>query len=58
MKFEISGEFKTPEGWQKFTKMIEAETEKFALEKVYSLIGSNHKVQRHLIRIVEVKRVE
>ena len=55
--FEVLGEFKTPEGWQKFRKIVEAETEKFALEKVYSLIGSNHKVKRHLIRIKEVRRV-
>ncbi len=58
MKFEIVGQFKTLEGWQKFRKIVEAETEKFALEKAYSLIGSNHKVKRHLIKIKEVKKVE
>ena len=58
MKFEISGEFKTLAGWQKFRKIVEAETEKFALEKTYSLIGSNHKIKRHLIKIKQIKKVE
>jgi large subunit ribosomal protein LX len=57
MKFEITGAFKTLEGWQKFKKVVEANNEKYALEKVYSLIGSNHKVQRHLIKIEDVKQV-
>ena len=58
MKFEIAGRFKTPEGWQPFKKVVDASTERFAIEKVYSLIGSNHKVKRHLVRINEVKQVE
>ena len=57
MKFEITGAFKTLEGWQKFRKTVEANNEKYAIEKVYSLIGSNHKVQRHLIKIEDVKQV-
>ncbi|MET1124535.1 MAG: 50S ribosomal protein L18Ae [Archaeoglobaceae archaeon] len=57
MRFEVVGKFKTPEGWQKFRKIVEAPSEKFALEKVYSLIGSNHKVQRHLIKIEDMKKV-
>ena len=58
MLFEISGEFKTQNGWQKFKKIVEAHNERFAIEKVYSLIGSNHKVKRHLIKIKSIKRVE
>ncbi len=58
MKFEIAGRFKTSEGWQPFKKVVDANTERFAIEKVYSLIGSNHKVKRHLVRIDEVKQVE
>ncbi len=57
MMFEISGEFKTLEGWQKFKKVVEAASEKFAVEKVYSLLGSNHKVKRHLIRIKGIRQV-
>jgi large subunit ribosomal protein LX len=58
MRFEISGKFKTPEGWQPFKKIVEAHNEKFAIEKVYSIIGSNHKVKRYSIRINQINRVE
>ncbi len=58
MKFEVVGVFKNAERWQKFRKVVEAHNERFALEKVYSLLGSNHKVKRHLIRVESVKVVE
>lgn len=58
MKFEVAGRFKTLNGWMKFKKIIEAHNEKFAVEKTYSLIGSNHKVKRHLIRIESIRKVE
>ncbi len=58
MKFEVVGVFKNANQWQKFKKVVEAHNERFALEKVYSLLGSNHKVKRHLIRIESVKVVE
>jgi len=58
MKFEVVGIFKNANQWQKFRKVVEAHNERFALEKVYSLLGSNHKVKRHLIRIEGVKVVE
>jgi len=58
MKFEVVGTFKTLDGWQPFKKVVEANSEKFAIEKVYSLIGSNHKIKRNLIKIKEIKKVE
>ncbi len=58
MKFEVVGVFKNANQWQKFKKVVEAHNERFALEKVYSLLGSNHKVKRHLIKIESVKVVE
>jgi len=58
MKFEVTGVFKNANQWQKFRKVVEAHNERFALEKVYSLLGSNHKVKRHLIRVESVKVVE
>ncbi|MCS7121028.1 MAG: 50S ribosomal protein L18Ae [Archaeoglobaceae archaeon] len=55
--FEISGKFKTLEGWKRFKKVVDAHNERFALEKVYSILGSNHKVKRNLIKIEEIKKV-
>lgn len=55
--FEIKGSFKDVEGWRKFRKVIKADSEKLALEKLMSIIGSNHKVKRNLIKIDEIKKV-
>jgi len=57
MKFEVEGVFRNGMVWQKFRKVVEAHNEKFALEKVYALLGSNHKVKRHLIKIKSIKAV-
>ncbi len=55
--FEIKGVFKDLDGWKKFRKLVDAKSEKLALEKLYSLIGSHHKVPRHLIRVEEIRKV-
>lgn len=55
--FEIRGIYKDIDGWKKFKKLITAEKESLAVEKLYSIIGSNHKVKRNLIRIEEIKKV-
>jgi len=55
--FEIKGVFKDLDGWKKFRKLVDAKSEKLALENLYSLIGSNHKVPRHLIRVEEIRKV-
>ncbi|WP_456328366.1 50S ribosomal protein L18Ae [Archaeoglobus sp.] len=57
MKFEVEGVFRNGMVWQKFRKVVEAHNERFALEKVYSLLGSNHKVKRNLIKIKSIKAV-
>ena len=60
--FKVSGEFyiTTKIGKERctFTKEVIAEDENKAVEYVYSLIGSNHKVKRRFIRIREVKEVK
>ncbi|MCX8172816.1 MAG: 50S ribosomal protein L18Ae [Archaeoglobaceae archaeon] len=55
--FEIKGSFKDLDGWKRFRKVVRAESEKLAVEKLLSIIGSNHKVKRNLIRIEEIKKV-
>ncbi|WP_340817976.1 50S ribosomal protein L18Ae [Methanolobus sp. WCC4] len=49
--FQVKGTFKAGIAWEKFTKVIESQNEKNALEKVYSLIGSQHALKRNLIKI-------
>ena len=46
-----------PGVWQKFAKEVEAKNEGAAVEKVYSLLGSNHRTKRIHIKIEGVERV-
>ncbi|AEA47762.1 50S ribosomal protein L18Ae [Archaeoglobus veneficus] len=56
--FEVVGTFRVGKDWMKFRKVVNAHNERFALEKVYSLLGSNHKVKRNLIRVESIRKVE
>jgi len=53
--FEIKGKFKVRNSWQSFSKIIESNNEKNAVEKIYSLLGSKQGVKRNLVKIEEVK---
>jgi large subunit ribosomal protein LX len=57
-KFEILGRFKIGNVWQPFSKYVEGNSEKIALEKVLSLLGSEHGLKRNLIKIDEVRCLE
>ncbi len=54
-EFEIRGKFRIGKAWQSFTKVLESNNEKNAVEKAYSLLGSEQRVKRSFIRIDEVK---
>jgi large subunit ribosomal protein LX len=59
--FEIRGKYKggiVGKTWLPFSKVVESESEKNAVNKVYSLMGSEHGLKRDLIKIDEVKAVE
>lgn len=61
MKFEIHGKLKTDKignAWHSFTKIVESQNEKNAIEKIYSLMGSKHGLKRNLIKIDGVKAIE
>ncbi len=58
MKFVFRGWFEKGKRKIRFTKEIEAENEKLALEKLYSVLGSNHKVKRNKIHVEGVEKVE
>jgi large subunit ribosomal protein LX len=55
--FQIKGKFKSGVSWNKFTKTIESQNEKNALDKVYSIIGSNHSLKRNYIKIDGISEV-
>ena len=58
MRFVFRGHYEKGKRRIRFTREVEAESEKLAREKLYSLLGSNHKVKRVRIHIEEVKKVE
>jgi large subunit ribosomal protein LX len=53
--FDIKGKFKVRNSWQSFSQVVESNSEKNAVEKTYSLLGSKQGVKRNLVRIEEVK---
>ncbi|WP_292470553.1 50S ribosomal protein L18Ae [Methanolobus sp.] len=52
--FQVKGTFKAGVVWAKFTKVIESQNEKNALDKVYSLFGSKHGLKRNLVKIESI----
>jgi len=59
--FEIKGKIKgglVGKTWLPFSKVVESQNEKNAVNKVYSLMGSEHGLKRGLIKIDGVKAVE
>jgi len=44
--------------WQRFTKDVRAISERDAVEKVYSILGSNHKVKRYHVRIEKIEEID
>lgn len=51
----VEGIFKADKTWQPFKKTIQSNNEKNAREKVYSLLGSKHRLKRNQIKISEIK---
>jgi len=58
MKFEAIGVFVKKGEEKKFRKELEAASEKLAVEKVLSLMGSEHNVKRRFIKISEIKELK
>ncbi|AFV22702.1 50S ribosomal protein LX [Methanolobus psychrophilus R15] len=52
--FQIKGSFKAGVEWERFTKKVESQNEKNALDKVYSVFGSKHGIKRNFIKIESI----
>ena len=53
----VKGKFLKKKEWVKFNKTINADTEKRALEILYSIIGGDHKTKRKDIKIEGVEKI-
>lgn len=58
MDFTVKGTFKAGLKWEHFTKKVASQNKNNAMEKVYSLIGSEHGLKRRLIKIEGVEEVK
>ena len=54
--FIVQGKFKAGVQWEHFSKEVDSQNEKNAADKVMSLFGSKHRVNRNLIKIESVKQ--
>lgn len=57
-KYVVQGTFKAGVQWEKFAKEVESNNEKNAQEKVLTLFGSKHGINRNLIKIESVKEAK
>jgi len=56
--FRVEGLFKMGEKFQPFKKELIAETKDSAIEKVYSVFGSMHRVRRKEIKIENIQELK
>jgi large subunit ribosomal protein LX len=57
--YEIKGEFRiSVRQWQPFTIEVASADEPAAVERVFSLIGSRHRVKRQFVRIKDVRAMK
>ncbi|MDO8841418.1 MAG: 50S ribosomal protein L18Ae [Methanocalculus sp.] len=56
-EFELSGVMKIGDAWKPYTKVIGAPNEVQARERIYTLMGSKHRIERRYIKIESVKSV-
>lgn len=58
MDFTVKGTFKAGLKLEHFTKKVTSQNKNNAIQKVYSLIGSEHGLKRRLIKIEGVEEVK
>jgi len=58
MDYTVKGTFKAGQKWEHFSKKITSQNKNNAMDKAYSLIGSEHGLKRRLIKIEGVEEVK
>ncbi len=58
MDFTVKGTFKAGLKWEHFSKKVTSLNKKNAMDKAYSLVGSEHGLERRLIKIEGVEEVK
>lgn len=55
--FKVKGKFLMGDRWQGFTKEVAGKDEIEVAERIYSVLGSKHRVKRAKIKISEVQEI-
>ncbi len=58
MNFKITGKFKKGKRYHNFTKEISAKTKNAATNKICSLLGSNYKCKKNLVKIDNIEEIK
>ncbi|HUK38263.1 MAG TPA: 50S ribosomal protein L18Ae [Methanomicrobiales archaeon] len=53
--FQIEGTFRIDGSWKPYRKVIEAPNEEQARERVFTLLGSQHRLKRRDIRVGKIE---
>ena len=56
-EFTVTGRYRARDGWQTFTKTVDAPNEEVAREHVLSQVGSQHGVKRTEVELEAVEEV-
>ncbi|MCD6206753.1 MAG: 50S ribosomal protein L18a [Methanosarcinales archaeon] len=56
-EFIVSGVFRAGSSREQFKKVVSSQNKKNAIEKVYSLLGSEHGLKRNLIEIADIREL-
>jgi large subunit ribosomal protein LX len=52
--FEVKGTFKIGDDWRPYAKVIEAPNEQQAKERIFTVMGSKHRLKRRYITVSTV----
>jgi large subunit ribosomal protein LX len=55
--FRVTGTFLMGRAWQRFRKEVAAPDKDAALEKIYSDLGSKHRVKRRAVRVRSIEEL-
>ena len=56
--YRVEGTFRMDGAWRPYEKVIPAPNEAQARERVYTLLGSKHRLKRREIRVAKVQPAE
>jgi large subunit ribosomal protein LX len=56
--YRVEGTFQMDGEWRPYDKLVSAPNEAQARERIYTLLGSKHRLKRREIRVAKVQPVE